>query len=236
MSNEIAKKTVLELDSISDYDDTVVGDNKTLRGSGGGGFLPEGTQIVFNFKRAYWQVKNGGDIITGKTVLLLDIIRTQIQWGPDGMPVAPPKILGPGEQFVDTDALNEAIDRSQWITDFNGNPKGPNRKSKRRSARRSAGHDSLRLAFATRDGEFGFLREQRLAGKSRACGNCGDRWSAPRSSWRQRHSPPVTTASKKGRACKSSVGSRLRATAWSKSTRMRCRSNTRYHKRTNFHG
>ena len=120
-SNEVVKRPPLELDSIDSFDDIIVGgaDNR----SQGGGFLPEGVQIKYTLTER-WETKPGADI-TGKVVLHLDTLRTQVRWGKNGNPVGPPHILGPGEQYQDTEALNEAIPKEEWVPGFDGKMRGP---------------------------------------------------------------------------------------------------------------
>jgi hypothetical protein len=122
MTNEIAKKQPLELDSIDDFDDSVAGGEGAR--SGGGGFLPDGVQVKYVEPR--WTTKTGVDV-TGKVVLHLDTIRTEVRWGKDGKPVSPPRVLGPGEQFRDVEAVNEQIPREEWLPGFEkgGQLRGP---------------------------------------------------------------------------------------------------------------
>jgi hypothetical protein len=87
MSNDVAKKQPLELDSIDGFDDTIAGGDGD--GRGGGGFLPDGMRIKFT-RTERWEDNNGNDI-TGKGVLHLDTIRMEVRWGKDGMPVGPPR-------------------------------------------------------------------------------------------------------------------------------------------------
>jgi hypothetical protein len=122
MSNDIAKKQPLELDSIDDFDDSITGGDGG--GRSGGGFLPDGMRIKFT-KTERWEDNNGTDI-TGKVLVHLDTLRTEVHWGKDGKPIAPPRILGPGEQYRDVDAINEAIDKSEWLPGFEkGKLRGP---------------------------------------------------------------------------------------------------------------
>ena len=43
-----------------------------------------------------------------------------MHWGTDGKPIGPPRVLGPGEQYKDEEALNEAIPKEQWLPSFDG--------------------------------------------------------------------------------------------------------------------
>jgi hypothetical protein len=113
MANEVAKKQPLELDSIDDFDDSIAGGDGRQSG-GGGGFLPNGVQVKFTLTER-WQTKIGGVDITGKIVLHLDTIRTEVRWGTDRRPVGPPRVLGPGEQYRDVEAVNEQIPREEWL-------------------------------------------------------------------------------------------------------------------------
>jgi hypothetical protein len=122
MTNEIAKKQPLELDSIDDFDDSIAGGEGPR--SGGGGFLPDGTH--FSYKKTERWVTKAGDDITGKIFLHLDTQRTEVRWGKDGMPVGPPRVLGPGELYRDTDAVNETIPKEEWLPGFEkGELRGP---------------------------------------------------------------------------------------------------------------
>ena len=49
-----------------------------------------------------------------------------VEWGNDGKPVAPPRILGPGEQYPDVEAMNEKIPKDRWRPGFKeGELRGP---------------------------------------------------------------------------------------------------------------
>jgi hypothetical protein len=121
MSSDIVKRQTMEIDSIDDFDDTIVGGEG---GRGASGFLPEGGQIKFT-RTERWENKAGEDL-TGTVILHLDTLRTEVRWGKDGKPVGPPRILGPGEQYRDTDAINETIPKSEWVAGFEkGELRGP---------------------------------------------------------------------------------------------------------------
>jgi hypothetical protein len=122
MSNNVAKKQPIELDSIDDFDDTITGGDGS--GQSGGAFLPDGVRVKFT-RTERWEDNNGNDI-TGKVALHLDTIRTEVRWGKDGKPVGPPRVLGPGEQYRDVEAVNETIPKDEWLPGFEkGQLRGP---------------------------------------------------------------------------------------------------------------
>jgi hypothetical protein len=123
MTNDVAKKQAAEVDSIDSFDDAVAsGDDGD--GRRGGGFLPEGMVIKYT-NAQQWENKNG-EIITDKVVIHLDTIRTVVEWGNDGKPVASPRILGPGEQYPDVEAMNEKIPKDRWRPGYKeGELRGP---------------------------------------------------------------------------------------------------------------
>ena len=123
MENQLAKKTPLSLDSIDAFDNSVVGADGSTQGVGG--FLPDGIVIRFT-KTEKWLARNGVDDLTGKVLVHLDTLRTEVEWGKDKRPVKPPRILSPGEAYRDTEALNALIPRDRWVPGFDpGTVKGP---------------------------------------------------------------------------------------------------------------
>jgi hypothetical protein len=49
-----------------------------------------------------------------------------VRWGKDGKPVGPPRVLGPGEQYRDVEAVNETIPKEEWLPGFEkGKLRGP---------------------------------------------------------------------------------------------------------------
>jgi hypothetical protein len=128
MSTDVAKKIALPLDSIDDYDATIECRDGDGDISGGGGFLPVGERIAFG-RAEDWRDQNDASL-TGKRAIHHDTIRVVTHWGLDNKPVGPPRILGAGEPFPDTDALNECIPRTEWLPGFPGpdgtpRPRGP---------------------------------------------------------------------------------------------------------------
>jgi len=109
----------MELDSISDYDDTIDGDDDRVNG-----YLPEGVRLKFgNIQR--WE-NTDGTVLDGMILVHLDTQRTEVTWGKNKRPVGPPRILGPGEKFRDEQALNENIPKSEWLPGFKeGTLRGP---------------------------------------------------------------------------------------------------------------
>ena len=90
MTNDVARSTPLPLDSIDAFDDTIIGDDGTSQG--GGGFLPDGTVIKFT-KTEKWNPRNSFEDITGKVLIHLDTIRSEVEWGQDKKPVKAPRLL-----------------------------------------------------------------------------------------------------------------------------------------------
>ena len=113
----------MSLDSIDAFDDTIIGDDGTSQG--GGGFFPDGTVIKFT-KTEKWNPRNSLEDITGKVLVHLDTIRSEVEWGQDKKPVKAPRILAPGEAYRDIDALNALIPKDRWVPGFDpGTSKGP---------------------------------------------------------------------------------------------------------------
>ncbi len=120
MSNEVTKPEARALDNFADFDVSTEGDDDG-RSSGG---LLVGTRLRFT-NEWKWLTTNEEDC-SGRILLASNVKRVEIKWSREsGGPPVDSRELKPGEKFRDMEALNETCPRTEWRTDFNGQPKGP---------------------------------------------------------------------------------------------------------------
>jgi len=116
-SSEMTKQEQRNLDGFEGYEDEVEG----------GEVLSPASRIIQGVKLKYtnearWEDNSGQEVRT--ELIAIDVLRVVQKWGKDNQPLET-IMLAPGEKFPDIAALNEKCPRSEWRTDFNGNPAGP---------------------------------------------------------------------------------------------------------------
>jgi hypothetical protein len=114
--NDVTVKEPRALDEFADWTDEAE--------SGGEHFSERSIvgQLLRFSNDAHWLLPDKTELT--KSLLVVNVRRTVVKWNKDK---GPPEttFLKAGEKFPDLKALNEATPKAEWITDFNGNPKGP---------------------------------------------------------------------------------------------------------------
>jgi len=116
MTNEVMKRTVVELDGFNDYTNEVEGEEELNVSSR----VIKGMKIKFLDPR--WLDNNKKDI-TGTRRTVLDVWNIVTKWSRDGKPLVT-RILAPGEKFPNFKELNAKCDQSEWRERF-GKMVGP---------------------------------------------------------------------------------------------------------------
>lgn len=114
MSNQVMKLEDIDgFDYESEYDD---GDADS-----GGGILSGTTRIKYG---PPWMAAVSKEPMAASLELMAaKVERVIIRF--HGTDVPETRVLEPGEKFPNMKALNDSVPRTEWATDFNGNPKGP---------------------------------------------------------------------------------------------------------------
>jgi hypothetical protein len=111
MTNDIAKRSVIELDGFEGYDDSIEGsDTQSHAGLG----------LKLKYLAPLWTDPNGTEVRV--PLVALDVLRRVQKWI-DSHPVET-ETLGPGEQFPDIEARNASCPQSEWRDAF-GKRVGP---------------------------------------------------------------------------------------------------------------
>ena len=87
-----------------------------------GNRIIQGTIVKFT-NEAEWVTRDDEKISSDHELIATDIIRVVQKWV-GGMPVET-RVLGPGENFPDVEALNEAAPKSEWAEGPDGKKRGP---------------------------------------------------------------------------------------------------------------
>ena len=87
-----------------------------------GNRIIQGTLVKFT-NEAEWVTRDDEKISADHELIVTDILRVAQKWK-DGKPVET-RILGPGENFPDLEALNEAAPKSEWVEGPDGQKRGP---------------------------------------------------------------------------------------------------------------
>jgi len=111
MRNEVAKKTILELDGFSGYTSECEGDDDVNTS----GSVIQGAKL--NFLDPHWYNAVTEQIMTGTALIAIDMARVVNKWGHDNKPLIT-RILAPGEKFPDFAKLNAECDKSEWLEKF----------------------------------------------------------------------------------------------------------------------
>ena len=118
MSNEIAKKTILELDDgVFGYTNESEGDDEVNTSSN----VIQGTKI--KFLDPHWWNTSTEQIMTGTALIMIERARVVNKWGHDNKPLVT-RILAPDEKFPNFEKLNAECDKSEWRERF-GKMVGP---------------------------------------------------------------------------------------------------------------
>jgi|SRR5215831_14111039 len=116
MTNDVMKRTIVDLDGFNDFTNEVEGE-ENLNVSGK---VIQGVRIKFLDPR--WLDNNGKDI-TGTLLTAIAVLNVVTKWGRDNKPLET-RILAPGEKFPNFEKLNAECDRSEWRERF-GKLAGP---------------------------------------------------------------------------------------------------------------
>src|SRR5262249_45693405 len=86
----------------------------------------QGAMLKFS-NQCEWLLRSGDAVSPDRELIMADVGRWLIYWLPDaaGPDWEKSRALLPGQKFPDTQALNEATPREQWIEGPNGQPRGP---------------------------------------------------------------------------------------------------------------
>jgi hypothetical protein len=116
MSVLVRKQTAV-VDNFEGWNDGVEGADRP-EGAG----LIQGTLVKFT-NTAQWVTRDDDEISPDLELICVDLQRVVQKWE-DGQPVET-KILGPGENFPDIEAMNEAVPRDEWVEGPDGQLRGP---------------------------------------------------------------------------------------------------------------
>jgi hypothetical protein len=96
-------------DGFDGYSDRVEGDNSTQQPQG----LIRGNHLKFG-ATAQWERREGETIGPDVKLIVTDIKRAVLKWGPNKNDRPETTIIPPGEPFPDVEAMNEAVPKDQW--------------------------------------------------------------------------------------------------------------------------
>jgi hypothetical protein len=116
MTNEVVRKTIVELDGFNDFTSEAEGDENVKVS----GKVIQGTKMKFLNPR--W-LDNTGKDITGKLLTALTVLNVVNKWDHDGKPLVT-EILPAGKKFPDFKKLNAECPQSEWREKF-GKMVGP---------------------------------------------------------------------------------------------------------------
>jgi hypothetical protein len=116
MSNDVAKRTVVDLDGFNDFTRAVEGEEDLNMSSR----VIQGIKIKFLDPR--WLDVNETDI-TGRLLTAIGVLNVVNKWSHDNKPLVT-RILAPGEKFPNFKELNAECDQSEWLERF-GKTVGP---------------------------------------------------------------------------------------------------------------
>src|SRR5262249_25295894 len=116
MTNEVVKRTVVELDGFADFTNEVEGEDNLNVLTG----VIQGIKVAFLDSR--WLDNNEKDI-TGSLFTAIGIRNVVNKWGPDNKPLVT-HILTPGDKFPSFAKLNAECGQSEWLERF-GKMVGP---------------------------------------------------------------------------------------------------------------
>jgi hypothetical protein len=119
MSNELAKKSAVELDGFAGYTDEYEGDEQFSDRI----IIGEHVKYTNDSKWVLKSDPNNTDII-GRELVASSVARVVQKWSPENLPLE--RItLGPGEKFPDVKAMNEKCPQSEWRIGPSGKLEGP---------------------------------------------------------------------------------------------------------------
>src|SRR5262245_6656499 len=121
MSEIVKHEEQRNLDGFSGFSDEVEGSGEQSAGSR----LIQGQQIKFSLDYK-WITKDGDELPKDLELVAVNVLRVKQRWGKDrSQGPLEEQVLEPNQPFPDFNELNDAIPRSEWLVDLNGQPRGP---------------------------------------------------------------------------------------------------------------
>src|SRR5262249_16898823 len=121
MSEIVKHEEQRNLDGFEGFEDQIEGSGEQSAGSR----LIQGQQITFSLDYK-WIMKDGDERAKERELVAVNVLRVSQRWGKDKTQGPLEEIvLEPNQKFPNFDELNDAIPRSEWLVDLNGQPRGP---------------------------------------------------------------------------------------------------------------
>jgi len=115
--NTLMKAQTAAVDNFEGWNDGVEGVERPQSAG-----LIQGTLLKFS-NAAKWVTRDDDEIASDVELIAVDIQRVVQRWE-DGQPIET-RILAPGENFPDLDALNADVPQSEWVEGPDGKLRGP---------------------------------------------------------------------------------------------------------------